>query len=301
MNKQVPAKKEESLMNKWKEQMELIRKKTGIHGGYVILFLIISIVLVYFNIFETLITNLVGTLYPMFWTIKSIETNSNDLKQWLTYWVVFGAFMIADMFSVIIMKFIPFYFVIKIVFLIWCFMPNSGGTFIVYNFLVLKLFRSIETNIDNAADKVKHITNDLVSGLDLKQIMKSTDIKFGDALKKYNQSNKRYETYENSAEDKSQSRLGNSIKLDEDDNKNEGNDIKKSKTIVGDLNKKEGNNSSAKKKNVDSAEKTVADSGETSYLKTEGDISKQNFLSKHLKNKKDAKKQNNKLNKTFDS
>ena len=236
----------------------------------------------------------------MFWTIKSIETNSNDYKQWLTYWVVFGAFMIADMFSVIIMKFIPFYFVIKIVFLIWCFMPNSGGTFIVYNFLVLKLFRSIETNIDNAADKVKHITNDLVSGLDLKQIMKSRDIKFGEALKLYNQSNTRYETYENSTEEKTQSKLGNSIKLD-DDKQTGGNDIKKSKTIVGESNKKEGNNSSSKKNNFDSEEKTVANSGETSYLKTEGEISKQNFLAKHLKNKKDAKKQNNKLNKTFDS
>ena len=42
--------------------------------------------------------------------IKSIQKNTRK-KEWLTYWVVFGSFLIFDMFSNIIVKFIPFYFV----------------------------------------------------------------------------------------------------------------------------------------------------------------------------------------------
>ena len=69
-----------SLVDKWNEQMNLIYEKTGIKGIYVIFFLIGAIIFVYFNIFENLITNLVGTVYPAFWTIKSIELkNKNDL------------------------------------------------------------------------------------------------------------------------------------------------------------------------------------------------------------------------------
>ena len=69
-----------SIVDKWNEQMNLIREKTGIKGSYVIIFLIGSIIFVYFNIFENLITNLVGTVYPSFWTIKAIESkNKNDI------------------------------------------------------------------------------------------------------------------------------------------------------------------------------------------------------------------------------
>jgi len=72
------------------------------------------------GIFESLITSLVGTLYPGFSTIKAIQKNK-DKKEWLTYWVIFGSFLIFDMFSTIIIKVVPYYFVLKIIFLIWVF------------------------------------------------------------------------------------------------------------------------------------------------------------------------------------
>ena len=74
-------KKELSLVEKWNEQMTLIEKKTGIHGVYVIILLVVSVLFVYLNIFDNLITNLVGTVYPAFWTMKSIETKSSKKKQ----------------------------------------------------------------------------------------------------------------------------------------------------------------------------------------------------------------------------
>ena len=55
-----------SLLEKWQKQMNLIQEKTGIKGIFIILGLVLCVTFVYFNIFDSIITNLVGTLYPAF-------------------------------------------------------------------------------------------------------------------------------------------------------------------------------------------------------------------------------------------
>jgi receptor expression-enhancing protein 5/6 len=151
-----------SLVELYHNQMALIKEKTGIDGSYVMAFLFISVLFVYLNVLESFITNLVGTLYPAFWTMKSIEMRGDDDKQWLTYWVVFAFFSIIDMFSGFILKFIPFYFFLKIIFLIWLFMPNSGGAHIIYHLLVVRVFKSFEKNIDHATDKFSEYTKEII-------------------------------------------------------------------------------------------------------------------------------------------
>jgi len=106
-----------SPSDKWKEIMKSIKEKTGIDGIFVIMFLSLCVLLVYMGIFESLITSLVGTLYPGFSSIKAIQKNK-DKKEWLTYWVIFGSFLIFDMFSTIIIKVVPYYLVLKTIFLI---------------------------------------------------------------------------------------------------------------------------------------------------------------------------------------
>ena len=127
--------------------MNSIKEKTGIDGIYVTIFLSICVFFVYLGILGSLITSLVGTLYPGFSTIKAIQKNKNK-KEWLTYWVVFGSFLIFDMFSNIIVKFIPFYFVMKILFLIWMFIPGSNGCRLVYEFLIIKVMTPLEQIFD---------------------------------------------------------------------------------------------------------------------------------------------------------
>ncbi len=159
--KEEETEKEISLVDKWYEIMKIIENKTGIHGGIVISGLIIALIIVYFNIFDAdaLITNLVGTIYPAFWTMKSIETNSKDDKHWLTYWICFAFFNIIETFSGFILRFIPFYFFLKIIFLIWLF---SHGSFYVYQLLVVRIFKSFENDIDKATNSVKNYTNEFV-------------------------------------------------------------------------------------------------------------------------------------------
>ena len=162
--KEQETEKEISLIDKWNEYMKIIKDKTGIPGEIVIIGLIISIIIVSFNIFDAdaLITNFVGTIYPLFWTMKSIETNSKDDKHWLTYWICFAFFNLIETFSGFILRFIPFYFFLKIIFLIWLFMPNSHGAILVYQLLVIRIFKSFANDIDKATNSVKNYTNEFV-------------------------------------------------------------------------------------------------------------------------------------------
>ena len=142
-----PKQKKKSLIEKWNEEMNLIEQKTGIKGIYVVIGLIVCIFLVYKNIFDTVITNLVGTFYPAFMTIKSIEKNNDsEQKYWLTYWAVFGFFILIDMFSPIIVKFIPFYLIFKIIFLIWLFLPGTNGCKFFYNKVVKRILKRYVDN-----------------------------------------------------------------------------------------------------------------------------------------------------------
>ena len=150
-----------SIVDKFKEIMSSIKEKTGIDGIYVIIFLGICVFFVYLGIFGSLITSLVGTLYPGFSTIKAIQKNKNK-KEWLTYWVVFGTFLIFDMFSNIIMKIIPFYFVLKILFLIWMFIPGSNGCKLVYEFLITKVMTPIEQIFDMFFKEAKEMNKEFM-------------------------------------------------------------------------------------------------------------------------------------------
>ena len=172
-----------SIADKWKEINKSIKDKTGIDGIFVIIFLSLCVLLVYLGIFESLITSLVGTLYPGFSTIKAIQKNK-DKKEWLTYWIIFGSFLIFDMFSTIIIKVVPYYFVLKIIFLIWMFIPGSNGCQIVYDFLISKVMKVIEQIIDIFFEEYKEMKGEFVKGAKFRgeKIMKNLAAKIKDKI-----------------------------------------------------------------------------------------------------------------------
>ncbi len=154
--------KTESLVKKIKEQIQLIQEKTGINGYVFIGLLILSLIFVYFNLFENLITNLIGTVYPTFWTIKSIESKDGKAIHWLIYWIIFSSFILLDFFSGFVVKIIPFYFIMKICFLIWLQWPESKGCDIIFSYVINNIFESIEEELDEYVQEVKDVSNDYV-------------------------------------------------------------------------------------------------------------------------------------------
>lgn len=143
-------KKEESvLFHKYKEHIKILHDKIGFNGKYIIIGLFSCGLIVFLGIFDAFITNLVGTILPAYLSMKSIETFETDIeKQWITYWVLFSFFNLLDKLSVLFIFYLPFYYFIKYMFLVWLFLPNFNGASIIYDILISNHLKKVETIVD---------------------------------------------------------------------------------------------------------------------------------------------------------
>lgn len=125
--------------NKFNEYLTKVQQSTGIEKRKIVLgtgFFLAAMVIIGYG--AQLICNGVGFAYPAYASILAIESrNKDDDTLWLTYWVVFAALSIVEFFSDFILTLIPFYWMLKCMFLIWCFLPwrLNGSKFIYYRFI----------------------------------------------------------------------------------------------------------------------------------------------------------------------
>jgi len=134
--------------NRFTDILALIEQKANVKRVYIAQGLIGALCLyMIFGHFAELICNGVGFIYPAYASFRAIEsTKKEDDTQWLTYWVVFAAFSVAEFFSDIIFGWFPLYWLAKIVFLVWCFVPiQNNGSMVVYS-RILKPFFLKHTN-----------------------------------------------------------------------------------------------------------------------------------------------------------
>ena len=152
----------DDIMAKTKEQMKIIQEKTGIDPKIILGILGVAALFTLIGLFDKYITCLVAIVLPTYWSIKAIETKEgDDDKQWLTYWAVYAVFTFFDLFAGFIMRFLPFNFFIKLVFLVWCFMPNTQGAIYIYNYFIIKIFKKYESKLDKGVNKFLKKSNEL--------------------------------------------------------------------------------------------------------------------------------------------
>ena len=114
-----------------------------------------GVLCVMLGIGATYITVAIGVAYPVFMSFLALESEGgDDDKQWLTYWVVFGVLNIVDQCSGFILSFIPFYFFLKLCFLIFLMHPSTKGATMVYNTYFLPAMSQAETHIQKAENLV---------------------------------------------------------------------------------------------------------------------------------------------------
>ncbi|XP_069620417.1 receptor expression-enhancing protein 2 isoform X2 [Ranitomeya imitator] len=100
-------------------------------------------------IISRLVVLLFGTLYPAYSSYKAVKTkNVKEYVKWMMYWIVFAFFSTAETLTDIILSWFPFYFELKIAFVIWLLSPYTKGSSVLYRKFVHPTLSSKEKEID---------------------------------------------------------------------------------------------------------------------------------------------------------
>ncbi|KAK9727355.1 ER membrane protein DP1/Yop1 [Basidiobolus ranarum] len=135
----------------------------GACGGLFVLF-------IFFNIAGSLLTNLVGWVYPAYASFKAIESHTKeDDTQWLTYWTVYGFVNVLEYFSDALLYWIPFYYLFKLGALLWLLLPQFKGAEYVYKSFLRPLLLQHESRLDGLFGKVTAKANDAINNINKTQ------------------------------------------------------------------------------------------------------------------------------------
>merc|ERR1711970_450412 len=153
--------------NRFTKYVALAEEKTQVKREYLASgFLGLLSIYLIFGYGAELICNLIAFVYPALSSLKALETRrKEDDTRWLIYWVVFAIFSVIEFFSDILLSWVPFYFLAKLVFLIWCSaaIPYNGSDFIYAHFIrprFLKNQSKIDKTMDKVADKITQLASD---------------------------------------------------------------------------------------------------------------------------------------------
>uniref|UniRef100_A0A8D9A8S1 Receptor expression-enhancing protein n=1 Tax=Cacopsylla melanoneura TaxID=428564 RepID=A0A8D9A8S1_9HEMI len=108
-------------------------------------------------IISRLVILIFGTLYPAYASYKAVKTK--DIKEyvkWMMYWIVFAFFTAGEIFLDVFLSFwFPFYYELKIMFVIWLLCPATKGSNFMYRKFVHPLLSKREKDIDDYLERCK--------------------------------------------------------------------------------------------------------------------------------------------------
>ncbi|CAA3001630.1 HVA22-like protein a isoform X1 [Olea europaea var. sylvestris] len=87
--------------------------------------------------FDVLAGPVVSLVYPLYASIKAIETKSPiDDQQWLTYWVLYSMITLFELTFSKLIEWLPFWSYAKLIFTCWLVIPYFSGAAFVYEHYV---------------------------------------------------------------------------------------------------------------------------------------------------------------------
>jgi receptor expression-enhancing protein 5/6 len=97
-----------------------------------------------------LLAKLVCVLLPAYWSFKAINSRSKeDDTQWLTYWVIYSVFEVANSLFGWALCLVPFGLELKLAFLLWLQLPQFNGATVIYHRLLEPWLSKHEGDIDS--------------------------------------------------------------------------------------------------------------------------------------------------------
>ncbi|XP_075874213.1 receptor expression-enhancing protein 1 [Nelusetta ayraudi] len=107
-------------------------------------------------IISRLVVVVFGTLYPAYSSYKAVK--SKDVKEyvkWMMYWIIFALFTTVEVFTDMFICWLPFYYELKIAFVVWLLSPYTKGSSVLYRKFVHPTLSSKEKEIDDYIGQAK--------------------------------------------------------------------------------------------------------------------------------------------------
>ncbi|KAG8186490.1 hypothetical protein JTE90_004820 [Oedothorax gibbosus] len=136
-------------------------------------------------IISRLVILLFGTLYPAYASYKAVKTkNVKEYVKWMMYWIIFALFTCVETFADILVSFwLPFYYEMKILFVLWLLSPATRGSSVMYRRFVHPQLIKREREIDEYIAKARDQGYNTVLQLGSKGLSYATAVVMQTALK----------------------------------------------------------------------------------------------------------------------
>ncbi|WCJ21722.1 hypothetical protein M5689_003856 [Euphorbia peplus] len=101
------------------------------------------------NNFDVLALPLLTLVYPLYASIRAIETRSrSDDQQWLTYWVLYSMLTIFELTFSKILECLPIWAYAKLVLTCWLVLPHFNGAAHVYKHFIRPFYINPQINVE---------------------------------------------------------------------------------------------------------------------------------------------------------
>lgn len=95
-----------------------------------------------------------GILYPAYSSFKAVRRKSHrDYTKWMMYWIVFALFQTVEMVTDTFLPWLPLYYELKIVFVLWLVLPITEGSKQMYRLIIHPFLLKHEKQIDHGISK----------------------------------------------------------------------------------------------------------------------------------------------------
>ena len=146
-----------------------IEKKTRIKINYIYFFLIVALIFFLIGHFELIFSYIITGYYPILWTREDYKLNKDYFwKKWGTYWSFFGIFIFFDYHKKEVLKLMPFYFIVKCVFLLILYMPGFTTAMNIYDGFLKDLLHQIGRYFQYKED-IETLANDFQKNVKIKK------------------------------------------------------------------------------------------------------------------------------------
>ena len=130
-----------------------IEEKTRLKITHIYYFLLIALLFFLIGYFELIFSYIITAYYPIIWTRDDYKLHSDSFwKKWGTYWTFFACFIFFDIHKKEVLKLIPFYFIIKCIFLLILYLPGFNAAENIYDGFLKDYLYQIGTKFQNKDD-----------------------------------------------------------------------------------------------------------------------------------------------------